>query len=168
MRIATTSLTRAARPVTALAVGALVLTGCGMSGSTAAVVDGEVITVKQLQAATADFNQLPVTPVAPTEVLTLLIYRDAAAEAYAGAGNPPISESQVITQLRGAGIEEPSQDLVDLYRTIVHLQGAGDVPSTEGVEIEVNPRFGTWDAEARQVMAESPSWITEVSAEVQN
>lgn len=168
VRIATT-LTRAVRPVTALAVGALVLSGCGgMSGGTAAVVDGEVITVEEVQRATADFNALPVTPVTPTDVLTLMIYADAAEEAFAETGGPPITESQIVAQLQGGGVAEPSQDLIDLYRTIAHLQGAGQVPSTEGVEIEVNPRFGTWDPEARQVMAQTPDWITEVTTEGQN
>jgi len=169
VRIVTTSLTRAARPATALALGALVLSGCaGMSGSTAAVVDGQEITVAEVQQATAEFNALPVTPVTPTDVLTLLIYADAAEEAYTGAGNPAITDAQVTAMLQQSGIAEPTPTQVDLYRTIAHLQGAGDVPSTEGVEIEVNPRFGTWDPEARQVMAQTPSWITDVATLGQN
>lgn len=173
VRIATTSLTRAGRPAAALALGALVLTGCsgGLSGSTAAVVDGRVISVDQLQEVTAEFNALPVTPTSPTDVLTLLIYSDVAADAYAAAGNPPVSDAQLVTQLQGGGVAQPSEDLVDLFRTVTHLQGAGAVPSTEGVEIEVNPRFGGWDAEVGQVMAQTPAWITEIGAagsEVQN
>lgn len=169
VRISTTSLTRAARPATALALGALLLSGCagGLSGGTAAVVDGQVITVDQVQQATTDFNALPVSPVSPSEVLTLLIYTDVAEETYAAAGNPPVTEAQVIAQLRGAGVAEPSQHVVDLYRTVIHLQGSGQVPSTDGIDIEVNPRFGNWDAEVGQVMAQTPSWITEVTAEGQ-
>ena len=76
------------------------------------------------------------TPVTPTDVLTLLIYADAAEEAYTGAGNPAITDAQVTAMLQQSGIAEPTPTQVDLYRTIAHLQGAGDVPSTEGVEID--------------------------------
>lgn len=171
VRIASTSLTRAVRPVAALALGGLVLTGCadGMSGSTAAVVDGQIITVQEVQQATSDFNELPVTPVNPSDVLTLMIYRDAVAEAYSEMGAPPIPEDQLITALQqGGGVADPSEPLVDLYRTLSHMQAVGQ-PDTADMEIKVNPRFGTWDPDAAQVMAETPDWITDVTtAEGQN
>lgn len=164
-----TSLTRAARPVAALALGALVLSGCsGLSPNVAAVVDGKEITVEQVQQATQEFNSLPVTPTTQTDALTLLIYSDLAQEAYAQAGGPPIPDAQLISQLQGGGVADPSESLVDLYRTINHLQGANGLPSTDGLDIEVNPRFGGWDDQAGQVIAQSPAWITDVTGEAQN
>lgn len=169
MRIAVTSLTRSARPVTALALGALVLSGCsGMSSDVAAVVDGKEITVEQVQQATEEFNSLPVTPTTQTDALTLLIYGDLAQDAYTEAGGPPIPDAQLISQLQGGGVADPSDSLVDLYRSINHLQGAGGLPSTAGLDIEVNPRFGGWDGEAGQVIAQTPAWITDVTGEAQN
>lgn len=168
VRTAATSLTRARRSAAALAAigaGALVLSGCSgnLSSDVAAVVDGKEITVEEVQEATAEFNSLPVTPTTTTDALTLLIYGDLAEEAYTEAGLPPVPDAQLVSQLRSGGIEDPSDSLLDLYRSITHLTGLQGLPPADGVDIEVNPRFGDWDAQAGQVIAQAPDWITEVN-----
>lgn len=173
-------LTRTARSATrgrrvtpalvAAAAGALVLSGCSgqLSSGTAAVVDGREISVADVQEATAQFNSLPVSPMTPSDTLTLLIYGDAAEQAYREAGLPAIPDTQLVAQLQNGGIEEPSEGLVDLFRSVNHLQGVGGLPSIDGTDIEVNPRFGGWDAAAGQVIAQTPTWITEVTTGLQN
>ncbi|WP_109473315.1 hypothetical protein [Ornithinimicrobium cavernae] len=175
MRIAASSLTRVRRSTTVLAVaaaGALVLSGCsdsGLSSGVAAVVDGKEITVAQVQEATKEFNTLPVSPTTPTDVLTLLVYGDLAEQAHREAGNPPITDAQLVNDLRGGGLQNPSESVIDLYRSINYLQSAQQLPPTEGLTIEVNPRYGEWDAENGQVVAQTPEWITQVTgAEAQN
>jgi hypothetical protein len=168
VRTPATALTRARRSTAALAVvgaGALVLAGCSgtMSSDVAAVVNGKEISVEEVQEATAQFNSLPVTPTTTSDALTLLIYGDLAEEAYTEAGLPPVPESQLVSQLRTGGIQDPSDSLVDLYRSITYLTGLQGLPPTDDLEIEVNPRFGDWDADAGQVIAQAPDWITDVT-----
>lgn len=182
VRIATSSLTRALtrpgararRSATAAAVataGALVLSGCsadaGLSAGVAAVVDGREISVAEVQEAAAQFNTLPVQPANTSDALTLLIYGDLAEEAYTEAGLPPVPDAQLHEQMRSGGVEEPSDSLIDLYRSITHLNGIGGLPPAGDADIQVNPRFGSWDAEAGQVIAQAPNWITDIS-EAQN
>lgn len=176
VRIAASSLTRARarRSMTAATVaaaGALALSGCSadasLSAGVAAVVDGKEISVSDVQEATAQFNTLPVQPANTSDTLTLLIYGDLAEAAYTEAGLPPVPDAQLEAQMRGGGVEEPSDSLIDLYRSITHLNGLQGLPSAEGADIQVNPRFGSWDAEAGQVIAQAPDWITDIS-EAQN
>lgn len=161
---------RSASALAAVTAGALLLSGCAgeVPSGVAAVVDGREITVEQVQEATEQFNSLPVTPMTPSDTLTLLIYGESAQEAYSEAGLPPIPDSQLVAQLQGGGIAEPSDGVVDLFRSVSHLQGVGGLPPTDGVDIRVNPRFGGWDDTAGQVVAQVPSWITEVSTGAQN
>lgn len=174
VRIAASSRARARRSLTAASVaaaGVLALSGCsadsGLSAGVAAVVDGEEISVADVQEATAQFNTLPVQPATTTDTLTLLIYGDLAEEAYAEAGLPPVPDAQIEAQMRSGGVEEPSESLINLYRSITHLNGLQGLPPAEGADIQVNPRFGSWDAEAGQVIAQAPDWITDIS-EAQN
>src|SRR5690606_34724364 len=101
------------------------------------------------------------------DALTLLIYGDLAEEAYTEAGLPPVPDAQLAQQMRGGGVEQPSDSLIDLYRSITHLNGLQGLPPADGADIQVNPRFGSWDAETGQVIAQAPDWITEIS-EAQN
>ncbi len=171
VRIAASSLSRARRSTTALTaatVGALVLSACsggGMSSGVAAVVDGNQITIEQVQEATEQFNTLPVSPTTPTDVLTLLVYGDLAEEAHRAAGNAPIPDAQLVNDLKGGGLQNPADSTVDLYRAINHLQMAQQLPSTEDLDIEINPRYGEWDGTNGQVVAQAPEWITEVTGQ---
>lgn len=180
VRMTATSLTRAARSASrirrsapalaAVAAGALVLSGCAgeVPSGVAAVVDGREISVADVQEATEQFNSLPVSPMTPSDTLTLLIYSDAAEAAYSEVGLPPIPDSQLVAQLQDGGVAEPSDGLVDLFRSVSHLQGVGTLPPADDLDIRVNPRFGGWDASAGQVVAQVPTWITEVGTGAQN
>lgn len=169
VRIAASAQSRARRSASVLAVataGALVLSACssgGLSSGVAAVVDGQQITVADVQEATEQFNTLPVSPTTPTDVLTLLVYGDVAEEAHRAAGNPPIPDAQLLNDLRGGGLQNPADSTIDLYRAINHLQMAQALPATEDVDIEINPRYGAWDSTNAQVIAQTPTWITEVT-----
>lgn len=171
VRIAASSQSRVRRSSTALVLASVValgLSACssgGLSAGVAAVVDGKEISVADVQEATEQFNSLPVSPTTPTDVLTLLVYGDLAEEAHRAAGGTPITDAQLINDLKGGGLEDPADSTVDLYRAINHLQLAGQLPSTDGIDIEINPRFGEWDATNSQVVAQTPSWITEVSGQ---
>lgn len=171
VRIAASSQSRARRSATALAVattGALVLSACssdGLSSGVAAVVGDRQITVAEVQEATAQFNTLPVSPTTPTDVLTLLVYGDVAEEAHRASGGAPITDAQLINDLRGGGLADPADSTVDLYRAINHLQLAQEIPDTEGLNIEINPRYGEWDDTNGQVVAQTPTWITEVTGQ---
>ena len=174
VRIAASSVSRARasrprRSVTLLTVataGALALSACsddGLSSGVAAVVGDRQITVAEVQEATAQFNTLPVSPTTPTDVLTLLVYGDVAEEAHRATGNPPITDAQLINDLQGGGLADPADSTVDLYRAINHLQMAQALPDTEGLDIQINPRYGEWDGTNGQVVAQTPTWITEVT-----
>lgn len=171
VRIAASSLSRARRSATALTVtaaSALLFSACsdgGLSSGVAAVVDGKQITVADVQEATAQFNTLPVSPTTPTDVLTLLVYGDLAEEAHSAAGSPPIPEGQLVSDLQGGGLQDPADSTIDLYRAINHLQMAQQLPPTDGVDIEINPRYGEWDGTNGQVVAQTPTWITEVTGQ---
>lgn len=147
------------------------ISGCsadaGLSAGVAAVVDGREISVAEVHEATAQFNTLPVQPANTSDTLTLLIYSDLAEEAYTEAGLPPVPDAQLREQMRSGGVEEPSDSLIDLYRSITHLNGLGGLPPAADADIQVNPRFGSWDATAGQVIAQAPDWITDIS-EAQN
>lgn len=165
---------RASRPrrsvtmLTVAAAGALVLSACssgGLSSGVAAVVDGQQISVADVQEATEQFNTLPVSPVTPTDALTLLVYGEQAEASYRASGGPPITDAQLIEDLRGGGLANPADSTVNLYRAINHLQLAQALPPMDGVEIEINPRYGGWDETNGQVVAQTPSWITEVTGQ---
>lgn len=180
VRMTATSLTRSGRAGTraarfapalaAVAVGALALSGCAgeVPSGVAAVVDGRQISVAEVQEATEQFNSLPVSPMTSSDTLTLLIYGEAAEAAYTEAGLPPIPDSQLVAQLQGGGVDEPSDGLVDLFRAVSHLQGVGGLPPVDDMEVAVNPRFGGWDDSVGQIIAQTPAWITEVTTGAQN
>lgn len=170
VRIAATHKHRARRSAAALvplAAAGLVLSGCaadGLSGSVAAVVDGKEISVEQVQEATAEFNSLGVQqPTTTSDTLTLLIYGDLAAEVYTQSGGPPIADEQIVAVLRGGGAEHPSDSLVEMYRSVSHIQGLGGLPPADDLDIAVNPRYGQWDPAAGQIVTADPDWITEVT-----
>ncbi len=172
VRFAASPVSRARRSATLLGVAAasaLVLSACsdnGMSADVAAVVDGKQIPVSAVQQATQEFNSLPVTPTTPSDVLTLLVYGDHAAEAYLAAGNPPITDAQLVNDLEGGGLQNPSESTVDLYRAVNHLNTMQALPPMDDVDIQINPRYGAWDGNNGQVVAQTPDWITEVTGAV--
>lgn len=170
VRIAATPTSRARRAAAALiplTAAGLVLSGCsadGLSGSVAAVVDGKEISVEQVQEATAEFNALGVQqPTTTSDTLTLLIYGDLASEIYSQSGGAPIADERIVEVLQSGGAENPSDSLVEMYRSVSHIQGLGGLPPTDDLDISINPRYGQWDPAAGQVVTADPDWITEVT-----
>lgn len=164
---------RATVIATGALVGALLLGGCAPAPGTAAVVDGETITTAEVDEALADLAPVLATASA-TNVVSLLIIAPsflAAADA-AGFG---VTEEDGRAYIVSAGLvtEEEAAELsagaLEIVRFAV-MQGSiaseADVAvldeaavRLQEAEIELNPRFGTWDSEALTATALDTPWI---------
>lgn len=162
MRTVTTR-TRVVRLAVVPLALALLLGGCGRPG-TAAVVDGERITDAQLATLVADLERLTAptpdaAPVAPSIALATFVQGPTIEEVGAEAG-VATSDQQAIDLLDGAAAQSSietwdySPELVQFARLALTRQALQADPeaSTEvgdrlaALDVELNPRFGTWDA----------------------
>lgn len=162
MRTVTTR-TRVARLAVVPLALALLLGGCGRPG-TAAVVDGERITDAQLATLVADLERLTAptpdaAPVAPSIALATFVQGPTIEEVGAEAG-VATSDQQAIDLLDSAAAQSSietwdySPELVQFARLALTRQALQADPeaSTEvgdrlaALDVELNPRFGTWDA----------------------
>ncbi|TGO04192.1 hypothetical protein [Serinibacter arcticus] len=173
--------TRVARlAVVPLAV-ALLLSGCGRPG-TAATVDGERITDAQLATLVEDLERLTAStpdaaPVAPSVALATFVQGPTIEEVGAEAG-AAASDHQAIELLDGAAAQsslepwEYSPELVQFARIALTRQAlqADAAASTEvgdrlaALDVELNPRFGTWDA--GQVTPAAWPWLITPGSDV--
>lgn len=149
----------------ALAVGALVLTGCGTSDpDNAAVVGGETISVQEVQSAT---SQLAAAGATPSSALRILILGHFA-EKEASAVGKGVSLDQARTfakqQLK---ISDPNPATLELLRRSLATQVIGQdgkaaqrfLDELRKADITVNPRFGTFDAKTGDIKDTTPDWI---------
>lgn len=149
--------------------GALLLGGCsGVGSSDAAVVDGMTISESDLQEVTSQFNQVAAQQASPAEVLNTLIQVPTLEEAVAGSGQE-VTDREVLTQLEAIpeAPAEPNELMVDLLRGLVYLQLVGGAAPPEllaEVDVDLNPRYGTWDPEGLGVVQDVPEWITPASS----
>lgn len=154
---------RGARVAALLTAAALALSACTSPPMDhAATVNGQVISETDLHEATAQFNTVSQQPVVPGQVLNVLAQLPVLSEMASGAG-APITDHQLLTEVRGVGIEEPNQLLLDYVRGLVYLQTVGgQVPPEQltGLDVEINPRYGSWDPERAAVVPQVPDWIT--------
>lgn len=169
------------RVVAALLLGgALVTSGCGSTqAEQAAVVDGRVIPESEVQAVMEEFNAMEPArlqnPFTPSSALSALVQARPGLAFFEDNG-VVASRSAAVASARSAGIDEPSEGTIEVLRFLDALQQAST--STQfsqedqaeffsriaEQDVEVNPRYGTFDAENLSVAATLPSWVTPYDA----
>lgn len=167
------------RSIAALAVGAaLVGSGCAVNrAETAAVVDGNVITERDLQVAIAQVNSMDPAllqePLTPTGALTALVQAPVILDHLEGKGIV-VSESIATREARERGVDRPSEDTLSIVRlatTITSAQQTGQITEADGVaiteqmqalDVEVNPRYGAFAPESASIQLSAPDWVKPV------
>ena len=170
------------RSVAALAVGAaLVLAGCGgpAGPDRAAVVDGQVISETSLQAAMSEVNamnpQLLQQRLTPTGTLTARVQAPLVLTYLDGLG-VRVSDSVARQDAQRRGIADPADSTLE----IIKLASAISTAQTEGrltdadaatlteqlkaLDIDVNPRYGTFNPETASIELTTPDWVTPLNA----
>jgi hypothetical protein len=158
---------------TAIALaGVLALSACAgtTSAETAAVVDGRVITEQQVREATAQINKAfkPEQPLTAAQTLTLLIRAPYINEAAAAAGRAQ-SESAARAALKDFP-ETPAESTVEILQAEASLQqidDAGRQALTQKfaeVDMDINPRYGTFDPQQASLVAVQPNWLAPAPA----
>jgi hypothetical protein len=167
------------RSLAVLAVGAaLVTAGCGEStADRAAVVDGSVITETDLQSAMTEVNAMDPAllqeKLTPSGTLTALVQAPVVLDFLAKQG-VVISDSVATRDAADRGIVDPSDstiEVVKLASAISSAQQSGQLGDTAPLlqqlseqDVEVNPRYGTYDPESASISVSLPPWIKPVDA----
>lgn len=157
-------------------VAALSLTAsaCGtMQAGAAAVVGDRRISVEQLQAATTDIAtyakaQDPNGSVSQDKVLLFMILAPDLVDTAARAG-VGVSDDTARQELGKFGVAKPSSGAVQALRGLAALNSLKQgnkaeelnafVTKLRSAKISVNPRYGTFDAQAVDIVAVSPDWL---------
>ncbi len=159
---------RVKRSTVALGAGAvsLLLSGCsGISSGEAATIDGTTISQSDLQEVTDQFNAVAQQPATPSQVLDTLIKAPALKQMVAGSGQE-VTDNELLSQL--ASLEgapaQPNPLMADYLHGLVYSQMVGGEVQSEllaDVDVEVNPRYGSWDPETLTLADETPEWIAQ-------
>ncbi|MGB5934671.1 MAG: hypothetical protein WBG76_02235 [Ornithinimicrobium sp.] len=157
------------------------LAGCGgISANEAAIIDGESIGESELQETTAQLNSISTEAASPSMVLGELTRTPFLDDVMAGTP-AALTDQQVSELLRENGLAEPSDLTIDVARTRQYLAVLQDpevladpemsealnklqtitAPDIEAIVDEINPRYGTFDAnpEVLTVVPSAPEWI---------
>lgn len=141
------------------AVAGLALTGC-TGGNTAATVNGEEITVSDLEAVKADIESTGGT-VNVLPLLSVLIMTEASEDSIEEAGITPSAESVEAVEhelgLTEVNYSPATKKVVDTLAievdatrgTVTGFEGA--TQAVQDADIEVSSRFGDWNPEIAQV-----------------
>ena len=165
------------RSVAALAVGAaLVLAGCGgpAGPDRAAVVDGRVITETAVQSAMSEVNSMNPAllqdKLTPTGTLTALVQAPVVLDFLSGLG-VKVSESVAMADANKRGVSNPSDSTLEIlkYASAIGLaQNEGKLTDADaqaltqklqGLSIDVNPRYGTFNPKTAAVELTQPGWV---------
>jgi hypothetical protein len=155
---------------------ALATAGCGAAGADrAAIVDGEVITQTEVQAAAAQVNRmepgLAEEDLTPTGTLTVLVQARFVLDYLADKGIV-VSDSVARRDAAQRGIRNPGAATIVILRFVRALSLAreggqlGEAESAEVVrrlqsaKVEVNPRYGAFDPRTAGIELEPPGWVT--------
>lgn len=150
--------TVAARLAIVPLAAALLLTGCGRPG-TAATVDGERITDAQVTRLVDDLSKLTTSAVTPSNALSTMVVSPTILDVAESAG-VGVSTAQALELLDTSAAQlqvEPwdySPELIEYARVGLVSQTLQASPETAGavseqlteLDVDVNPRFGSWDA----------------------
>lgn len=164
------------RSVAALALGAaLVTAGCGSStADKAAVVDGTVIRETDLQAAMSEINGMDPAllqeKLTPSGTLTALVQAPVVLDYLEGKGIV-VSDSVAAKEAAARGVQEPSDgtlEVIKLASAISAAQQSGQFAEADAQalseqlrsqDVEVNPRYGTFNPDTASVQLGQPSWV---------
>lgn len=165
------------RLVAALALGAALATaGCGSSrATTAATIDGSVISKGDVSRAVQQVNEMEPallqSKLTPSSALTALIQAPVVLDFLGGRGLV-VSDSVATREAQNRGVSEPSSSTLDIIRlasSITAAQSSGQLTQDDTVAlsdklrsqvVEVNPRYGTFNAETASVDLALPAWVT--------
>jgi len=170
------------RSVAALAVGAaLVLAGCGgpEGPDRAAVVDGKVITETSLQTAMSEVNSmnpaLLQAKLTPTGTLTALVQAPVVLTYLDGLG-VRVSDSVAKQDAQKRGVADPDAstlEIIKLASAISTAQGDGKLTEDDAatltkqlqeLNIDVNPRYGTFNPQTASIELTAPGWVKPLTA----
>jgi len=176
-RVSRTGQPKNPHPVRLIGATALALTlvsGCsGVGAGEAAVIEGQVIGVTELQETTEQLNEISAEVSTPTSVLSDLSLMPFFDRAVAGT-EAELTDSQVIDLLRANGLENPTELTIDVARTRQYGLSVEDpamaealaalntltIEDFEALDIEVSERYGQFDASILEVTQTTPEWIT--------
>jgi hypothetical protein len=178
------------RVIPALALTAtLALAGCSGVGSDLGVaVEGDEYSVTELQRATTELNEVAANlqeplpafqQTDPQQVIADLALLPLLDEVFAGSP-AEVTQARVRQFLSGAGVSDPGEATLEAARSRTYQSALGDPatfqdPAMAGVleraqavteeelaeiDVEVNPRYGSWDVANGGVVPRVPEWIT--------
>lgn len=165
------------RSVAALAVGAALTTaGCGATtADRAAVVDGSVISETSLQEATREVNAMEPAllqeELSPSGALTALVQAPVVLEVL-GEKGIAVSETVARRTAGERGLRDPSEGTLEIIRLATAIgtaQQSGQITEQDAqtltqrlgdLDVEVNPRYGSFDPETASIALTQPDWVT--------
>ena len=145
----------------AIAAAALALTGCGRA-DTAAVIDGHVITESGVLAASEQIGQYATAALPPQDILNRLVVLPPVLDVLAERG---VTISDAAARSAVSGITDPSPYLLDLARLDLAIGQMTQEDMQEVVsrlqeaDVDINPRYGSFDPQQAAVVATDPEWI---------
>lgn len=166
--------------VAAASAAAMVLAGCGdVAADQAAVIDGQTVGESELQETTAQLNTIAAEPFTPSGVLSELTRAPFLDRAFAGT-SVELTDQETAEFLAQNGLDEPTSLTVDVararqYQTLLQDPQVMEDPAVaeavsslqeitvadiEALDVEINPRYGSFDAQTASVVSENPSWIS--------
>ena len=149
------------RLLVAAAGAALLLSGCG-TADTAAIVDGQRITRSGLQEASDQIAQYASRPMEAQDLLTRLIIAPTVLDVL-GERDVVITDAAARSTL--ADIDGPVPYVIDLTKLDLAIGKMTEEDFNEitsrllELDVEVNPRYGTFDAEQVAVVPQTADWI---------
>lgn len=176
-----TAVKRALRYTAPALVAALALSGCsGATMQEGVVVNGNAYSMGEVEDATRQFSELSGQPIAPQAVISVAGAVPVLDEYFEGSTYQP-SESMLRGDLASGGLQGEATDLTldvaryQYYASILNDPASQADPSLSPIlerindyaadiaeqDVQVNPRFGAWNPQSGQVVAQVPEWITE-------
>ncbi|ROR72235.1 hypothetical protein [Bogoriella caseilytica] len=164
---------RRALAATALVAGA-VLAGCAAPPGTAAMVEGTRISSAEVDAAAREWAMATGEPLSVSQTTHLLVtaelLRPIATEAGAVFSDSELSAAldQVAANQPEGAPEEYSAATLDLARFVFQQQALAGTPvgaelteAYESADIEINPRYGTFDLATGEAAPTDFPWLTQ-------
>jgi hypothetical protein len=151
------------RLLTAVIAAALLMAGCGRA-DTAAVVDGRVITESGVIATSDQVTRYAGQPMPARDVINRLVVLPAVLDVL---GERDVTITDAAARSAVAGIPDPTPYLLDLARLDLAIgqmtqEDMVEVTSRlQDIDVEVNPRYGSFNPEQASVTATSPDWIAD-------
>lgn len=162
----------------------LAVSGCsGLGMREGVVIEGASYSVEEVQEAVAQINSVAVQPVDVSQIVYEAAVVPLIHDSFSGSPYA-VTDSQLRSTMREAGLQdEPNGLTLDSarfrhYAAILQAPGIASDPAMlpvleqlnavtqediTGLQVEVNPRYGTWKPEEGGVVSEVPAWITQSS-----